>query len=559
MRETLRYMGRSPNEQVTNAVAREICERQGIKAMLAGSISSLGRNYAIALEARNCRTGESLAQQQVEIQGKEQVLRGLDNAASKLRAQLGESLSSIEKFDAPIEQATTTSLQALQAYSLAQQQRLRGAEENEAIPFLKRALELDPKFAIAYATLGAVFDNTGHHDLAAEYFKKAYELRDHVSEREKLYILAGYAARARDLEKAIESYELWKSIYPRDVKPYVNLSSFYNSVGQYEKAATNALEAIRLRPDYSFAYGHLADAYLRLNQWQQVKAICEKAIAQKLEGEAVRWPLYYVGFIENDAAAMQRQVDWARSERNESRNLFHEAMGAAYFGQLQRSRELFRQAIAMAAAEHGKEITLVLSIEQALVEAQFGFLQRARDLVARARPIPQPEKPMAAVTLALTGDATGAQALVDELEKRWPQGTQVKRLLAPTVAAAIELHRKNPSHAILLLQATAPFELAELGGYAGLSPIHLRGQAYLQMGAGKQATTEFQKIVDHRGVALFSPYHGLARLGLAHGYALQGDVANARKSYEEFFTLWKDADPDIPILKQAKAEYAKLQ
>src|SRR5439155_19352503 len=236
------------------------------------------------------------------------------------------------------------------------------------------------------------------------------------------------------------------------------------------------LEAIRLRPDYSFAYGHLADAYLRLNQWQQVKAICEKAIAQKLDGPAVRWRLYYVGFIENDAAAMQRQVDWARSERNESRNLFHEAMGAAYFGQLQRSRELFRQAIAMAAAEHGKEITLVLSIEQALVEAQFGFLQRARDLVARARPIPQPEKPMAAVTLALTGDATGAQALVDELEKRWPQGTQVKRLLAPTVAAAIELQRKNPSHAILLLQATAPFELAELGGYAGLSPIHLRGQ-----------------------------------------------------------------------------------
>jgi eukaryotic-like serine/threonine-protein kinase len=353
---------------------------------------------------------------------------------------------------------------------------------------------------------------------------------------------------------------MWKSIYPRDVKPYVNLSSFYNTVGQYEKAATNALEAIRLRPDQSFAYGHLADAYLGLNQWQQVKAICEKAITQKLDdGPAVRWPLYYVGFIENDAAAMQRQVEWARSERNETRVLANQAMGAAYFGQLQRSRELFRQAIAMAGAEHGNEITLVLTIRQAQVEAQFGFLQRARDLIARARPIPQPEKPMAAVTLALTGDASGAQALVDELEKHRPQGTQVKRLLAPTVAAAIEMQRQNPSHAILLLQDTAPLELAEWGGNAGLSPIYLRGQAYLQMGAGRQAATEFQKIVDRRGVALFSPYHALARLGLAHGYFLQGDMANARKGYDEFFTLWKDADPDIPILKEAKAEYAKLQ
>src|SRR5207244_2472014 len=221
VRETLHYMGRSPNEQVTSAIAREICERRGIKAMLAGSISSLGRNYAIALEARNCRTGESLAQQQVEIQGKEQVLRGLDNAASKLRAQLGESLNSIQKFDAPIEQATTTSLDALQAYSLAQQQRARAADEQNAVPFLKRAIELDPNFAMAYATLGTVYDNNGKNDVAVEHLRKAYELRDRVSEREKLYIVAQYAASARDLEKVIESYELWKSIYPRDVKPYV--------------------------------------------------------------------------------------------------------------------------------------------------------------------------------------------------------------------------------------------------------------------------------------------------------------------------------------------------
>ena len=281
VRETLSYMGRSPNEQVTTAIAREICERRGIKAMLTGSISSLGRNYAIALEARNCRTGGSLAQQQVEVQGKEQVLRGLDKAASKVRAQLGESLSSIQRFDAPIEQVTTTSLEALQAYSLAQQHLARGADEDTTIPFLKHAIALDPNFAMADATLGNIYGGStvpGNDVISIEYLKKAFELRDRVSEREKLYFASRYyQSVTRELDKAAESYELSKSTYPRDARPYGNLAGIYIGIGQYEKAAENASEAIRLRPDHIFVYQILAGAYVGLNRWAEAKAICDKA------------------------------------------------------------------------------------------------------------------------------------------------------------------------------------------------------------------------------------------------------------------------------------------
>jgi serine/threonine protein kinase/tetratricopeptide (TPR) repeat protein len=560
VRETLHYMGRSPNGQVTPAIAREICERRGIKAMLTGSISSLGRNYAIALEARNCRNGESLAQQQVEVQGKEQVLRGLDKAASKLRAQLGESLSSIQKFDAPLEQATTNSLEALQAYSLAQQQRARGAEEDEAIPFLKRAIELDPNFAMAYATLGAVYSGTvvpSNDDLSIEYLKKAFELRDHVSEREKLYLSAHYyAGVTRELDKVTETYELWKRIYPRDAIPYNNLAVTYADIGKYEQAAENLREAIRLRPDHIFPYEHLAEAYVSLNRWQEAKAVCDKAIAEKLDGPDLRWLMYRIAFIENDTAGMQRQLEWAKRKGDETRVPFFQAVVAAYSGKVHQSRELFSRAIEIPRAAHEVGASLVM-IQQALIEAQLGFLRRARDQALAAGTLPRPEKDLAAVTLALAGEADRAQALVSELEKRFPQDTRLNNVLAPSVRAAIEIKRNNAKHAIELLRSAVPYELGSSA--PGLLPIYLRGESYLRMRAGKEAATEFQKILEHRGVAPLSPLHVLAHLQLARGYALAADNTKARSAYQDFLTLWKDADPDIPILKQAKAEYAKLQ
>ena len=561
VRETLHYMGRSPNEQVTSAIAREICERRGIRAMLTGSISSLGRNYAIALEARNCRTGESLAQQQVEVQGKEQVLRGLDKAASKVRAQLGESLGSVQKFDAPLEQATTNSLEALQAYSLAQQQRARGADEDEAIPFLKRAIELDPNFAMAYATLGTVYGQTigpPNVDLSIKYLKKAFELRDRVSEREKLYLASRYyESVTRELDKAIEGYELYKSTYPRDSRPYNNLAAIYRDIGNYEEAAENAREAIRLRPDHIFPYALLASAYVGLNRWQEAKAICEKAIAEKLDGPGIRWKMYIIAFIENDAAAMQRQLEWAKSKGEGTRVPFFQALVAAYWGKLHQSRKFFSQAIEIRRADHDEEAASSLTIQQARIDAQFGFLRRAKDqAISTAGAIPQSDKDVAAVTLALVGEADRAQALVNELEKRFPQDTCLNNVLAPSVHAAIEINRNNANRAIELLRSTVPYEL---GANADFLPIYLRGLAYLRMRAGKEAAAEFQKILDHRGAAPLSVLHVLARPGLARAYALSGETTKARAAYEEFFALWKDADPDIPILKQAKAEYAKLK
>jgi serine/threonine protein kinase/tetratricopeptide (TPR) repeat protein len=561
VRETLRYMGHSPNEQVTTAIAREICERRGIKAMLTGSISSLGRNYAIALEARNCRTAESLAQQQVEVQGKEQVLRGLDKAASKLRAQLGESLGSIQKFDAPLDQATTNSLEALQAYSLAQQQRARGADEDVAIPFLKRAIELDPNFAMAYATLGTVYAQTIGPlkiDLSIEYLKKAFELRDRVSEREKLYLSAHYyQGVTHELDKTIETYELWKQTYPRDAMPYTNLSVMYASIGKYGEAAENAREAIRLRPDHIFAYEHLAEAYVGLNQLREAKAICDKAIAEKLDGSEMRWLMYKIAFMENDTAAMQRQLEWAKSKGEGTRVPFFQALAAAYWGKLQQSRELFRQVIEGERAGHDEEGASSVTMQQALIDAQFGFTRRAKDqAVVTAGAIPQSDKDLAALTLALVGEADRAQALVNALEKRSPQDTLLNDVLAPSVRAAIEINRNNANRAIELLRPTIPYEL---GTDARFLPIYLRGQAYLRTRAGKEAATEFQKILDHRGVAPLSPLHALAHLQLACAWALQGDTGKSRAAYQDFLTLWKDADPDIPILKDAKAEYAKLQ
>jgi DNA-binding winged helix-turn-helix (wHTH) protein/tetratricopeptide (TPR) repeat protein len=559
--ETLRYMGRSPDEQLTTATALEICERRAIKAVLTGSISKLGRNYVIALEARNCRTGESLAQQQVEVQNKEQILRGLEGAASKLRAQLGESLTSIQRFDAPFEQATTNSLEALQAYSLAQQQLARPSHRSDAIPFLENAIELDPNFATAYAALGHMYaGRVGKHDLSIEYLKKAFELRHRVSEREKFFITAEYhGGVTRNLDEAIDNYELWRRTYPRDVEPLNALAATYNAMGQYERALEYAQEAIPLRPDDISAYGELVSAYLCLSRWQEAKGTCEKAIAQKLDGAPLRWPLYTIAMIENDPASLRQQLEWAKEEREETKIRFFEAMTAAYSGKRQQFRELFSQTIEMGRAEYSTRSASMLTINEAIVESLLGDPKRARNLISSAQPIPPEGHEGAAVALSLAGDAATAERLVSDLETQYPQDTLLKVLVAPTVRAAIEINRNNPKRANALLQVTKPYERARLVNIAGLLPMYLRGKAYLQLSAGVDAAREFQKIVDNRGVASRSTLQALARYGLARAYALQNEKAKSRAAYQEFFALWKDADADIPPLKEAKAEYEKVK
>jgi eukaryotic-like serine/threonine-protein kinase len=572
IRESLLHMGRSQEDRMTATTTREICIRRGLKAMLSGSISKLGRDYIIGLEARNCRTGDLLAQQQVLAHGKEGVLQGLDKAASGLRAQLGESLSSIQNYDSPLEQATTPSLEALHAYSLAQRERARGAEY-EAIPFFERAIELDPNFAMANGILGVTYDHVsgdisippeghassqGFRKRAVDYLQKAFELRDRVSQRERFYISAHYyEGVTHDLDKQDEIYELWKRIYPRDPIPYTNLGANYADIGKYKEAAENATEAVRLAPDNAYPYAALANAYLGLNQTREARAVCDKAIANKLDGRGIQWLLYHIAFIQNDTAAMQRQLQWAKNNGEEQGVFFFEALRAAFLGKLKASRELFDQSRRTADATHDKQIALSISIQQALMEAKMGYARRANGRIIPAKAaVSESDRNAIAITLALSGNADHAQALIDSSVSSFPQDSYLNNVLRPSVYAAIEINRNNPNQAIDLLWSAVPYEL---GRNAALLPIYLRGQAYLQLHAGKEAAIEFRKIIDHPGIAPFSLFHVLALPGLARALALQGDTANSRVAYEDFFTFWKDADPEIPMLRAAQREYANLR
>jgi serine/threonine protein kinase/tetratricopeptide (TPR) repeat protein len=558
IRETLRYMGRAPDERLSSAVSREICERAGIKAMLAGSIASLGSNYVITLEAVNAHTGESLAREQIEAASKEQVLGALSKAASRLRGKLGESLSSIEKFDAPVEQATTSSLEALKAYSLGEAQRARG-NEVESAAFYKRAIDLDPNFAMACGRLATVYGNTGRRELSLEYYKKAFDLRDRVSEREKLYITAHYyESVAGDVEKTAETYQLYKQTYPRDWSPVNNLSLLYNSIGQFDKAMEEGREAVRRESHHPLPYMNLARAYFGLNRFDEAKAIIQKALDQRMEYFNHHVLLYQIGFIQGDPAEMQRQVDWARGRPQEHIMLGLQAQTALASGKLREARQLSRRAAELADRRNFKEVAAGLTAGEALAEANFGNFRQAREDATAALAIAgSPQAHFAAGNaLVLAGAIDQAQLLVDESSKRFPTGTLFNAVFLPTFRANLDVSRGSPERAIQALQSAVPYE----GAY--LLPVYARGRAYLKWGKGPEAALEFQKILDHPGaIGPFAPayLYPLAQLGLARAWALAGDVPKSRKAYQDFLARWKDADPDIPILQEAKQEYAKLK
>jgi serine/threonine protein kinase/tetratricopeptide (TPR) repeat protein len=562
--ETLKLMGRTSGDRLTPELTREICVRTNCKAMLAGSIYGLGTQYVIGLKAVNCETGETLAQEQVQAIAKEEVLKALDQTANSLRAKLGESLSTVQRFSAPLGQATTPSLEALRAFGEAQKSFDEGTG-TAVRPLLKRAIELDPNFALAYTMLGVSYNNSNEHALANENLQKAYELRDRVSEREKYVISALYYGLARgELEKSNQVYEQWARTYPRDSFPLGNLAGNHIELGQYEKALPETKESLRLRPKWSDGYGNLAYIYLALNRPDDAKKTIEQAQQHKLDGDYLHQMLYYLAFMRGDTWEMQQQVAWATGKPGIEDVLFSSQSDTeAYYGRLAKARDFARLAVASAVRADSKETAALWKINAALRESEFGNHATAEQGVTAALALAPSRdvKLLAALTLAQAGKPVRAKAIVDELEKTYPSQTMLETYWLPSVKAALELNANNSVYAMLFLEGAAPYELGspaplQLGT---IYPAYIRGQAQLAAHNGAKAAIEFQKFLNHRGITVNFPLGALAHLGLARAYAVTGDVDKARMAYQDFFNLWKDADPDIPILKQAKAEYAKLQ
>jgi serine/threonine protein kinase/tetratricopeptide (TPR) repeat protein len=561
IQEALRFMGRSSDERVTNDVAREICLREGIRAMLTGSISSLGSHFVIDLNAVNAQTGDSLGRAQIEAESKEQVLKSLDQAASSLRQKLGESIGSVQKFATPLEQATTSSLEALQAFTLgrAEHQKLN---DDKAVPHLKRAIELDPNFAMAYATLGVVYGNLTQSKQQSYNLSKAFDLKERASEREKLYISAHYYSEGtREIDKAIAIYEQWKQTYPRDTVPWDNLALGYQSIGQHEKSLANASEAMRLDPKDHFAYQNLADAYERLNRYDEAKAVLDQASAQNLNTPAGSFTLFDMAFMRGDETGMQRILEGVKGSSIEPIMFMIRGQGQCTLGKLQNARQVFALAVSSAQNLGLKEFASIIRLRVASCQAEAGNLPLARQeaLEALALSGDRDTRNIAAALLARTGNASQSQKLVEELAKEFPTDTLLNAVWLPVARATNQIRADQAGQAVDTLEAAAPYEMGSPPDGANYWPMYVRGEAYLRLRNGAKAATEYQKILDHRGIAPTNPLYSLARLGLGRAYALQGNPAQAKAAYQDFFAAWKDADPDVPILKEAKAEYAKLQ
>ena len=555
--DTLKLMGHSPDDRLTANLAREVCERTGSKAMLTGSIAELGRQYVIGLKAVNCNTGDLLAEAQEQAVGKEAVLKALDNAAVSLRSKLGESLSSVQKYAAPVQEATTPSLEALKEYSLGLKTRYAKGSI-AALPFYKQAIELDPNFAMGYRALSSTYSNFNEAGRAAEDIRKAYELREKVSERERFSIEAFYYYfYTGELEKAAQTYELWQQTYPRDDLPYRELGNLSGRLGNWDKAVEQHREALRLEPNDVFNYGNLAFDYTALNRLDEAEAVYKQMEERKLGNCQCS---YQLAFLKGDAARMSQLVSAAVGKPDEEDDLLAlQADTEGWFGKLKNAHELTRRAMDSAQHNDVKERAAGYQAAAALREVESGNRKQARaDANAAVKLAPNRDvRALAALALARAGDTAGAETLATELGKTFPLDTLVQTYWLPSIRAAVALERNDPNRAIELLKVPSTIELGNLRIF--LCPAYLRGEAYLMLHDGKAAAAEFQKFIDHRGLVANFPWGALARLGLARAYALQGDIAKDGPAYKDFLALWKDADPDIPVLKEAKAEYAKLQ
>jgi tetratricopeptide (TPR) repeat protein len=563
--QVLRMMGQSPDARIIPEMARELCQRADGAAEVEGSIAMLGSQYVLALKAVSCRTGEVLGREQITSEDKSHVLAALGKAVTSLRSKLGESLSTVQRYDTPVEEATTHSLEALQAYSRGYRTKdVKGDEA--AVPFFEQAIQLDPKFAMAYALLGTSYQNLGERGRGSEMIGKAYELRERVSEREKFYIDSYYQDLViGDLGKARQVYELWAQVYPREDKPVGNLGLLYGFLGQYDKGLARAQEALLRRPDSGLRYANLVQNYLRLNRLSDAQSTAREALAKNLDTPFLRLYLYQLAFLQNDLSGMAQQVVWAAGKPGvEDIFLAVEADTAAYSGQLKKAHESARQAAASARRVGENETAAGYEADASLREALFGnpaeALRRAE--AARALSTARDVQFAAALALALSGEVARAQTLATALAKSFPQDTIVKFNYLPAIAGQLALSRHEPAKAIDALQNSSLFELGQPGDATfmpALYTIYVRGEAYRAAHQGREAAVEFQKILDHRGVVVNGPIGVLAHLGLARAYVLLGDTVKSRAAYQNFLTLWKDADPDIPILQHAKTEYSILK
>lgn len=565
IRQTLELMGQSADDRVNRETAYRICQRTDSVVIVDGSIASLGNQYVLGLKAVNCRTGDSVAEEQESVTGKEHVLAALDAAAVKLRQRLGESHSSLERFDTPLEQATTPSLEALQAYGLARRNMVGRGEFAEAIPFFRRAIELDPKFAMAYAAMGSDYWTRGDSTTAQESIRMAYELRARVSEAERFYIESTYFHYVTgDLEKAREVYEQSAQTFPRYSGVPLRLWVLYTNLGQHEKALTEIQEAIRLDPSRAINYTDLVASYIHLDRPDEAAGAARDAQIKAHDSSGVRYGLYQVAFLRNDAAAMAEQLKWAMGKADSERRLLGlEGDTAAYFGQMRRSRELANRVVGSVLRARDEELAAGYLVSGAVSNALYGNFSEARKIAQSAmeRAKPRDAEFGAAFALAFAGDARRAQLVSEDLARRFPEDTIVQLNYLPVIRAQLAVNRSQSSTAIELLKVTEPYELACPKGESfspRLYPIYVRGMAHLAAGNADAAAAEFDKILAHRGLAGNEPIGALARLQLGRAYAMEGDTAKAKAAYQNFLTLWKYADPDVPILKQAKAEYAAL-
>jgi eukaryotic-like serine/threonine-protein kinase len=556
VRATLKQMGRQQDEALNDHLARDVCQRNQSKAFISGSIASLGSQYVLGLKAVNCLTGDIVVQQQANVSRKEDVLDTLGKQGTLLRRHLGESLASIQKFDVPLEQATTTSLEALQAYSLGIKQQYQ-FNYPSAVALYERAIELDPNFAMAYAHLATSYLYSGKEALAMESDRKAFSLRESVTERERLHIESVYYSRRGELEKAAQVDQLWTSLYPNDFGPYTSLGLIYEQLGQYDKGYVAAREALRRNPT-QLTRGNMAVSSIKTGRLDEAEKVLAEAEAHQLTREETWVPSssYEIAFLRHDPLAMERIVQAAPAESRFAHWLLEDRAGTeAYYGRVRRARELKRRAVGAALERHRDGDAASILISEALWEANFGNSIEARGNATEGLSLDREQDVLsgAALAYARSGDLRQAGSLSDELAKKYPTHTIVKLRAVPMIRAAMEISQNHPSQAIELLQNAASVELGDL------QVVYTRGQAYLQLHRGREAGAEFQKIIDRPYAVNNDPLGALAYLGLARAYALDDNTAKARAAYEQFLTLWKDADPDVPIFIQAKAEYAKLQ
>jgi tetratricopeptide (TPR) repeat protein len=574
--KTLQLMTRPADTKITPGVARELCQRAGSQAYLAGSIGNLGSQYVLGLKAVNCRSGDTLAEEQMTAASKEKVLDALGKAATKLRGELGESLATVQKLDVPLEQATTSSLEALKAYSLGEKS-FNEKDTAAALPFHQRAIELDPNFAMGYRAVGSDYNSLGELGRASEYFTKAFQLREHASEREKLGIAADYYRNVTgELDKAAQTFQEEIESYPRDFRAYNSLGIVFAQQGQYEKAAEITKQGLRLAPD-QFYYNNLANFALAMQHFDEARQNIHESQARKLDDLVPHNALYALAFLGSDSVAMAEQQQWFAARPDyENFGLALASDTEAYAGHVAKARQLTMRAVDSANRADSKESGAIWRANAALQQAAYGNAREAGQSAAEAflklAPASQAVESEAALAFAMVGDMARAESLAQDLGKRFPLDTQMQSLWLPAIQAQLALDRKNPAAALNTLQAASPIELGSFVFGANLSclyHVYLRGEAYLAAGQGSAAAAEYQKILDHSGIVWNCWTGALARLGVARANTLEArtsqgadaDAARVRAlaAYKDFLTLWKDADPNIPILKEAKAEYAELQ